>query len=166
MKKFTILYAMKTRFFVLLIIGLWISNAFESAYAQIGLFPGRGATNKTPDGWSVNKLRLLDPTRFSMSQSYSAIYSSGFQSGIFGLYTNVVTYRIMDPLQVKFKIGYLMQPMAFQRGSRMSSSGQFLPGIAVQYQPIKGLYLNFQVDQYSGFTNPYGYGSRYDRFPF
>lgn len=166
MKKFTILYTMKNWFIVLLLIGMWLYGGYESAYSQIGLLPGRETRDMTQKGWSVNKLRLLDPARFSMSQSYSAIYSSGFQSGIYGLYTNVVTYRIMDPLQVKFKIGYLMQPMAFQRGLRMSSSGQFLPGITVQYQPIKGVYLNFQIDQYPGFMYPYGYRSMYDHYPF
>jgi hypothetical protein len=165
MRIIPILYAMKKGYAVYLMITILICCSYGTALSQIGLPPVAGVMNNTVGKWSIDKLRLLDPARFSMNQSYSTFFSSGgFGGGVYGIYTNVLTYRLSDPLQIKLKLNYMMQPVAFQNSTRMPSSGLLLPGMAIQYQPWKGVYLNFQVDQYRGYMSPYGFGSMFDYY--
>ncbi|MDP3025056.1 MAG: hypothetical protein Q8O10_05930 [candidate division Zixibacteria bacterium] len=94
---------------------------------------------------------LLDPSRLKMSQSYTFSYfSSGKQSGTFGLYTNTLEYRISQPLLVRVGLTYLHQPLSvFNRGSQ-SLNGVLLPNFQLFYQPSKSFQLRIDVSSMPG----------------
>jgi len=94
---------------------------------------------------------LLDPSRLKMSQSYTFSYfSSGKQSGTFGLYTNTLEYRISQPLLVRVGLAYLHQPLSmFNRGSQ-SLNGVLLPNFQLFYQPSKSFQLRIDVSSMPG----------------
>ncbi len=87
---------------------------------------------------------LLDPNRFSMSQSYSIGFFSDGKSGVTtGLYTNYITYNFSSPLTLKVKLGYLHDPsMLFRSSSSSGAAGLFLPEVRLIYNPSE----NFRVD--------------------
>ncbi|HVP36548.1 MAG TPA: hypothetical protein VMT04_06080 [Terriglobales bacterium] len=94
---------------------------------------------------------LLDPSRLKMNQSYTfSFFSSGKQSGTFGLYTNTLEYRISQPLLVRVGLAYLHQPLSmFNRGSQ-SLNGVFLPNFQLFYQPSKSFQLRIDVSSMPG----------------
>jgi len=94
---------------------------------------------------------LLDPSRLKMSQSYTfSFFSSGKQSGTFGLYTNTLEYRISKPLLVRVGLAYLHQPLSvFNRGSQ-SLNGILLPNFQLFYQPSKSFQLRIDVSSMPG----------------
>jgi len=94
---------------------------------------------------------LLDPSRLKMSQSYTfSFFSSGKQSGTFGLYTNTLEYRISKPLLVRVGLAYLHQPLSvFNRGSQ-SLNGVLLPNFQLFYQPSKNFQLRIDVSSMPG----------------
>lgn len=94
---------------------------------------------------------LLDPSRLKMSQSYTfSFFSSGKQSGTFGLYTNTLEYRISQPLLVRVGLAYLHQPLSvFNRGSQ-SLNGALLPNFQLFYQPSKSFQLRIDVSSMPG----------------
>jgi hypothetical protein len=94
---------------------------------------------------------LLDPSRLKMNQSYTfSFFSSGKQSGTFGLYTNTLEYRISQPLLVRVGLAYLHQPLSmFNRGSQ-SLNGVLLPNFQLFYQPSKSFQLRIDVSSMPG----------------
>jgi hypothetical protein len=94
---------------------------------------------------------LLDPSRLKMSQSYTfSFFSSGKQSGTFGLYTNTLEYRISQPLLVRVGLAYLHQPLSmFNRGNQ-SLNGVLLPNFQLFYQPSKSFQLRIDVSSMPG----------------
>ncbi len=94
---------------------------------------------------------LLDPSRLKMNQSYTfSFFSTGKQSGTFGLYTNTLEYRISQPLLIKVGLAYLHQPLSiFNRGSQ-SLNGVLLPNFQLFYQPSKSFQLRIDVSSMPG----------------
>ena len=97
---------------------------------------------KEPSGGGFG---LLDPSRFSMSQSYSMSYVSGSgYSGSVGLYMNTITYRISDPLTLQVGLGYLHEPLGFLNksgGEAGRNTGRFLPNARLDYRPSEKFHL-------------------------
>lgn len=89
---------------------------------------------------------LFDPSRLSISQSYSlGYYSGGGVSGSIGYYMNSLEYRFSNPLKIRVDLGYLHSPTnLFSNGSSGLKSGVFVPGFSVDWRPTKG--LNFRLD--------------------
>ena len=160
---------MKDKLLVILFVALICLFTFDGVMSvQIIDQSKKDLKKSLSDTWSLDKLRLFDLSRFSMNQSYSMFYVSGYQGGTFGLYSNVLTYRLSDPLQVRFKVDYLMQPWPSQQKGYMSSSGQFFPGLMIQYKPRKNMYINFQIERLPGYAYPYGFygiGRMFDTTP-
>jgi hypothetical protein len=90
---------------------------------------------------------VIDPTRFSMTQSYSlSFFSLGGQSFNQGLYLNTMNYRISDPLMARLQIGYLHQPLG-GTGLTGSSAGQFfVRSASLEYKPSEKtqIYFDYQ----------------------
>ncbi len=111
--------------------------------------------------WSADYLQEkfsgLDLSRFSMQQSYEMMFVSGgnVSGRTYSMYTNVLSYKLSDPLELKFKLGYMMEPFAQDRMRGGFSNGQFLPGLMIQYRPFKNVYLNLSVERYPGYYSPY-----------
>lgn len=99
---------------------------------------------------------LLDPSRLSMSHTYSMMFSSDGTSGaLTGLYLNTLRYRFDAPLLMEVQVGYLHGGGGLLGGRMEAGAGHFVvPGVKVQYRPSKRFTVTFQ----------YGYASnnRYD----
>ncbi len=107
---------------------------------------------------------LLDPSRFSMSHSYSMSFSSmGGQSFNQGLYLNTMNFRFSDPLTMQLRIGYAHQPLGGGMGLNGGDNGQlFLQRAMIQYKPSENttFTLDFQSLP-SSMVYPYSYYSRF-----
>ena len=100
---------------------------------------------------------LLDPSRLKMYQSYSFSYfSSGKQSGTFGLYTNTLEYKISEPLLVRVGLGYLHQPFSMLNRGSQDLKGVILPNFQLFYQPSKSFSLRINYSSMPGWLE-YGY---------
>ncbi|MFH1680448.1 MAG: hypothetical protein ABIH26_07370 [Candidatus Eisenbacteria bacterium] len=93
---------------------------------------------------------ILDPSKLSMSNRFSLLYSSG-SGGVpargIGLYENRLSYQLADPLRVTFLLGYEMSP--FTRGLSEDEKGEFLPGLSLSYRPNPNFLLQFQYRRIS-----------------
>lgn len=95
---------------------------------------------------------LLDPSRFNMYQSYTFSYfSTGKQSGTFGMYTNILEYKISEPLLVRIGLNYLHQPLSIfrDRGSQ-DLKGVILPNFQLFYQPNENFLLRIDYSRIPG----------------
>ncbi|MCJ7497199.1 MAG: hypothetical protein MUO78_03570, partial [candidate division Zixibacteria bacterium] len=100
---------------------------------------------------------LLDPSRMKLYQSYSFSYfSSGKQSGTFGLYTNTLEYKISEPLLVRVGLGYLHQPLSMLNRGSQDLKGVILPNFQLFYQPSKNFSLRINYSSMPGWLE-YGY---------
>ena len=89
---------------------------------------------------------IFDPSKLTMSHSYSLSYfSGGRQSGSIGYYMNSLEYRFIKPLKIRLDLGYLHSPSGlFSGGSNAVNSGIFVPGVAVDWRPSDN--FNFRFD--------------------
>jgi hypothetical protein len=107
--------------------------------------------------------RLLDPSRFHMSQSYSiSFFSFGNQAINQGLYLNTMSYRISDPLFAQVQIGFLHQPLGGWGNSNASNGILFVRSASLQYQPSDQFKVQFDYRSMpsSMFDPYYGYWTR------
>ncbi len=116
---------------------------------------------------------LLDPNKFSMSQSYS-MTMTGFGGNAIGqaVYLNTMSYQISNPLSFKLQWGYLMnQPLGGGEKNAMGfntglpfNNGFFISGAQLKYKPWENTELKLEFRQMPYRYNPYyGLGSFYDR---
>jgi hypothetical protein len=97
----------------------------------------------------------FDPSRFSMSQSYSMSYATiGGQGFSQGLYLNTLRYQFAIPLTVSLQVGLAHQPFAISGVSPMMNDGIFVSGAQLRYQPTKNtvIQLDFRQAPYSGYS--------------
>jgi len=91
----------------------------------------------------------LNPSRFSMQQSYSISYMSyggkGFSQG---MYLNTMQYQVADPLRVQVQWGVAHQPFASAGLPGIYGSGLFLSNANVEYQPSDKLRIGLSIDSY------------------
>lgn len=134
-----------------------------------GSFYGADRVSELTERRSGGGFSLLDPSKFSMSHSYSMSYFSGSgNSGSIGLYMNTITYQISDPLTLRLGLGYWHQPLGFLNnsgGNSRLSGGKFLPNVSLDYRPSEKFrfLLDFRtVPTYgrNNYTRRSGYGSR------
>ena len=107
---------------------------------------------------------LLDPSRFSMSHSYSvSLFSVGKQTFSQGLYLNTMNYKFSDPLTMQVRIGFLHQPlggMGLTNNPYDNQNGKlFLQRARLQYRPSKNMSftIDYQVLPSSMYYSPYNY---------
>ena len=88
---------------------------------------------------------LLDPSRFSMQQSYSMSYmSDGKNSDMTGLYLNRLQYNFQAPVTLQVDVGLFHKPMALM-DRNAGTAGQksavlTVPHAALLYQPSKNFW--------------------------
>lgn len=106
----------------------------------------------------------LDPTKFSMSHSYSMMFSSvGGHSFSQGLYLNTMKYQFSDPLSMFVQVGFSHQPFGNLGNDNLQTRNQlFLSGAGLEYKPSENFKLQFQFSQTPGSLYP----SRYRLNPF
>jgi len=134
---------MKVRSLTLLIVvGLMALFACLPAVAQPTSGDGNSDyfSNLGKSGFS-----LLDPSRISMSNSYTFSYFSGNgYSGSVGMLMNSIEYRVSNPLTVTFNLGVLHNPSALVSRTQGGISPRFMPGFQLRYRP--GDNFLFQMD--------------------
>ena len=112
-------------------------------------------------GMSLNASGLLDPSRFSMHQSFSTSFmTSGKHSVFSNLYSNTINYKMADNLELQLDLAYRYTPSQLNKNSGLYSAtgsnnqGLFLPSFGMKYQPSNALTIEFQYQK----MDPYGYG--------
>ena len=100
--------------------------------------------NKSYVGKSA--VSLFDPSKLSMSHSYSlGFYSGGGRSGNIGLYMNSIEYAFSNPLKIRIDLGYLHSPSGLFSGSSSTmKNGVIVPGVTIDWRPSK--HFNFRLD--------------------
>jgi len=107
---------------------------------------------------------LFDPSKLSISGSYSlGYYSGGGHSGSIGYYMNSLEYRFSNPLKIRVDVGYLHNPSAmFSGNSAGQNKGVIVPAVSIDWRPSENFnfrldYRQVPVDYYrSGYgLNPY-----------
>lgn len=102
---------------------------------------------------------LLNPSKFSMSHSYSVFYTSiGKQSFSQGLYLNTMNYRFSDPLMMQVRIGYVHQPFGGLGRTTGKNGALFVQRAMLQYKPSEN--MSFTIDYQvlpSSMVSPYYY---------
>jgi hypothetical protein len=114
-----------------------------------------GKTFDKPTGF-LNS--LLDPSRFSMSQSYTMSFMRvGNQTLNQGLYLNTMNYRISNPLLAQVRVGFLHQPFGAYGNTGDQNGKLFLQRAMLQYRPSDKMSIVFDYQAYptSFGVNPY-----------
>jgi len=107
-----------------------------------------------------SKFSLLDPSRFSMQQSYSVIYSSfGGTGHTIGLYMNSMKYQLSNSLDLNVTLGWLHQPgLLFSNNRGTTDYGQILPNVQLKYEPSEKFRLLIGIETLPGvYSNGRGY---------
>ena len=118
-------------FFISLIVtgmvGAQVKTSKSNVFKPSELF-------KKPKGFLDS---LLDPSKFSMSHSYSlSMTNIGNQTFNQGLYLNTMNYKFSDPLTMQVRIGFMHQPLAGLGMSDMQNGSKvFLQRAMLQYKP-------------------------------
>ena len=104
-------------------------------------------------------LSLLDPSRLSMSQSFSMGYFSIGGRGVAqSVYLNTLRYQIASPLMLTVQWGIQQFPYnSFGKDSPAFKSGFFLSGAELKYKPSENLEMSLQYSSMPNYYNPYYY---------
>lgn len=114
---------------------------------------------------TVSGFSFLNPSRFSMQQSYSVNFASGsLGASSAGLYLNTLSYKLADPLTLSADIGfysplYSSAPGNFNsNGIQDPSRGSSLvfPRIGLEYKPTKN--TSFSLHLFNGQDAQKAYG--------
>ncbi|RPI02829.1 MAG: hypothetical protein EHM72_03165 [Calditrichaeota bacterium] len=155
---------MRQIFFILLLIGLPLSLFAQfKSQAKSREFTERMADNV---GQAVGFLGL-DPSRFSMTQSYSMSYlSSGGKGFTQGVYLNTLQYQFSIPLTLTLQVGMAHQPFGGTGASPMLKDGIFVSGAQASFRPTQNTLVQFEYSRrplstFSGYSPFYsGWGWR------
>jgi len=115
---------------------------------------------------SISGFSFLNPSRFSMQQSYSVNFASGsLGSSSAGLYLNTLSYRLADPLTLSADVGfysplYSSTPGSFgSRGIQDPSRGSslVLPHVGLEYRPTQNTTISLHLFNGQDAVKAYGY---------
>lgn len=100
-------------------------------------------------------LSILDPSKFSMSHSFSMSYFSLGGRGISqGMYLNTMRYEIAPPLMLTVQWGIQNYPYnSLAKDHPVFQSGFFLSGAELKYQPTKNIEMRLQYRSMPGLYN-------------
>jgi hypothetical protein len=122
--------------------GTYIKN---SEFTKNSLFAPQYQQNSS-------SIMFLDPSRFSMQQSYSTAYTySSGSSQSYGMYLNTLSYQVFKPLVFSLDLG-IYTPFyssgIYQGktgGAQLSQAGKFiLPRAGLDYSPTKNTHFSIQ----------------------
>lgn len=133
---------MQKSLLIILLLSLGILNVFgQQNPDQSSIFKPDKLVQK-PAGFLS---QLIDPNKFSMSQSYSISFlSSGRQSTNVGLYLNTLNYQFSDPLRMQVRVGYMHQPLGGMASRTGQNGNVFLQRAMLEYKPTES--MTFTVD--------------------
>ncbi|MCP4567613.1 MAG: hypothetical protein GY841_08545 [FCB group bacterium] len=100
---------------------------------------------------------LIDLSRLNMSHAYSISFFSGNgQSGSVGMYNNMMTYKLADPLTLTLNLGILHNPGSLWGDKSFSNDAVFLPSGWLDWRPSKNVSLSIGFETlpaYNGYNN-------------
>jgi len=104
---------------------------------------------------------FINPQNFKMDQSYSMSYSSfGGQGLALGVYTNNLSYKFNDQLNVQLAASVVNAPYS-TLGSQFNKSinGVYIDRAAINYKPWKDFSISLEYSNmpYGGYYSPYSY---------
>ena len=118
-------------------------------------------------------LGFFDPSKFSMQHSYSLSYMSfGNQNLSLGEYTNRMSYRFSDNLNLQADVSFTHSPFnSFGDKFSKDITGLRLSRVELNYKPWDNTYIQIQYRQppLGFYSNRYGYGygaSMWDNYSF
>ncbi len=118
--------------------------AFSTCGAENLVLNSTVGNGRDPSTKHLNSLSLLDPNRFSMSQSYSLMFlSDGKRSQTSGFYLNRLIYQFSAPISLKLEMGYLHSSFLGE-GKSAAPAGKFFPALELLYQPSRNFSLRLQ----------------------
>jgi hypothetical protein len=110
---------------------------------------------------ALGSLNLFDPSRFSMSHSYSLSFiSGGGMSTSLGMYQNTMRYLLTDKLLLTTHLGFIHNPLQGNALTGKNLTNNLIYGADLLYHPTNNLWLNFSFSQApasSRFYYPYYY---------
>ncbi len=90
----------------------------------------------------------LDPTRFSMSHSYTfSVGSFGGESFSQGLYLNTMAYQLSNPITMYLQLGFQHQPISNLGQNDLNQNQLFLSGAGFEYKPSEKFQFRMEFSQ-------------------
>lgn len=110
-----------------------------------------------PLGNTLSGLGLIDPSKLSMSHSFSMSYFSfGENSLSQSLYLNTIRYQIANPLTLKLQWGIQNFPHnTFMANHPAFKGGPFISGAELDYRPTENIQVKLQYNTMPGYYNSY-----------
>jgi hypothetical protein len=92
---------------------------------------------------------MFSPEKFSMNQAYAvSVFASGSSSETFGVYSNMISYTLADPLRLDLRLDYVHDPSSiFKSDDSQSFDGRLLPSFSLTYEPNSSFMLRFDYLQ-------------------
>jgi len=113
---------------------------------------------------SFSLFSFINPQNFNMQQSVGISYSSfGGQGMAMGVYTNSMSYKFTDNLNVQLDASVINTPYStLGKQFNNSMSGFYISNAAINYQPWKDVYISVQYRNvpYSMYS-PFSYSGNY-----
>lgn len=105
----------------------------------------------------------LNPSRFSMQQSFALSYMSlGGQGYSQGVYLNTMGYRLADNMKVSLQWGLMNQPLGALGVPGVSNNGFFVSGASFDYKPSRNIAFSVQYSTLpTQYYSPYRYYGGY-----
>lgn len=138
---------MKNSVFLVLIAFFMTLNC---AFAQFRNSPSSSLQTSIPTfsnvGLSLQSMGILDPSKLSMSHSFSSSYSSyGRGNSLSALYLNSMQYSVSPKFHWLFQLGYAGQPYStFQNDL---TGGAPVGSFGFVWRPKSNLYISAQMSK-------------------
>jgi hypothetical protein len=133
---------------------LALSAGLALAQVHVPKLSGDSLNAYTP----ITQKGLFDPSRFSMSNSYSMmVISDGKHSTYQNLYVNSSKYQLSNNLSLNLDLGYRFNSLATAK----SNDRAFLPNAELRFTPNEHLLIQMSYHT----LDPYFYGYGYSRSP-
>jgi hypothetical protein len=106
-------------------------------------------------------LGFINPENFHMQHSFSMSYSASGSNGLaLGVYTNSMSYKFNDKLNVQLDASLVNSPYSsFGKNFANQINGIYISKAALNYSPFKNFHIDVQYSQnpFGYYYSPYGY---------
>lgn len=151
------------------ILALFPALIFAQLKQDAKVDMAKALTQPTAKIQGIVGLLGLDPSKFSMSQSYSLSFiTGGGHSYNQGLYLNTMRYQFSNPLSMFLQLGFVHQPLgSLGEKNFQQQSEVFVSGVGLEYKPAENFRMQFEFSQQPRSYNPYNpYNNLYFRNEF
>lgn len=145
---------MKNILFILILSCSLLFGQFKEEYNQPIDIRGGIVTGESSSLFS----NFINPDNFNMTHSFSMSYSAmGNQSIALGIYTNSMSYKFNDQLDIEVDASLVNSPYSsFGDDFAEQINGIYLSRARINFRPSENLHMVLQYN-----SMPFGYDSRY-----